>query len=86
MEKVDALLEKSLEKVCASVCSILIFSYGHGTIELKEGQCHEYETSENELDILNIFRKLDDAENNIREEKVFEAQTSLAVLRAKHGI
>ena len=38
-------------------------------------------TSENELDILNIFRKLDDAENNIREEKVFEAQTSLAVLR-----
>ena len=43
-------------------------------------------TSENELDILNIFRKLDDAENNIREEKVFEAQTSLAVLRAKYGI
>lgn len=42
-------------------------------------------TSENELDILNIFRKLDDAENNIREE-VFEAQTSLAVLRAKYGI
>ena len=26
-------------------------------------------TSENELDILNILRKLDDAENNIREEK-----------------
>ena len=43
-------------------------------------------TSENELDILNIFRKLDDAENNILEEKVFEAQTSLAVLRAKYGI
>ena len=43
-------------------------------------------TSENELDILNIFRKLDDAENNIREEKVCEAQTSLAVLRAKYGI
>lgn len=43
-------------------------------------------TSENELDILNILRKLDDAENNIREEKNFEAQTSLAVLRAKHGI
>ena len=43
-------------------------------------------TSENELDILDIFRKLDGAEDDIREEKVFEAQTSLAVLRAKHGI
>lgn len=29
-------------------------------------------TSENELDILNILRKLDDAENNIREEKILK--------------
>mgnify|MGYP000086815667 FL=1 len=43
-------------------------------------------TSENELDILDIFRKLDGAEDDIREEKVFDVQTSLADLRAKHGI
>ena len=39
-----------------------------------------------ERSIQQLKDSLDDAENNIREEKVFEAQTSLAVLRAKYGI